>query len=241
MIARTVVVAGMAVLLLSGCMTTRTYEVTQARQDPYALSKMCSGLIGKKVMITTTNGYSNVGDLFSITPDRVDFLQEGAVRHLFIPLDSILSIVRTGSTSGSIIGLLGGGLAGGAAGAAIASASVEEPRNTGEAIVLAVAQVPAITTGMGFLLGFAVGGALGAVIGTQITAEEIYTFNRMTPIRDTLRLSPKEILQETATSITVRSGQMELTLPKLSVQIIRDPDRITIIGPRKLLRPEGVY
>jgi hypothetical protein len=204
---------------------------------------MCGGLIGREVIVTRMNGMSDVGDLFNITTDRVDLLQEGAVDHLSIPLDSIQSIIKMGSTSGSLFGFLGGGLLGGFLGGAIASASTPEPKGIGEALVYPLEQAPAMAGG--FLIGFGVGGALGAVIGMGITDHEIYTFNRYyglyrsDPVRDTLRLSPKEIIQETATTITIQSGKMELTLSKLSVQIIREPERITIIGPRKLLRAGG--
>lgn len=236
--ARAIVVGAMA-MLLSGCMTTNMYEVTQAHQDPTVLSKMFGGLIGIKVVVTSMNGVSDVGYLSSITTDRVDLLEEGAVEHLFIPLDSVQSIIKTGSTSGSIIGFLGGGVLGGFLGGVIGAASAQEPEDDLKGLLYEVSGGRAASTAVGFLIGFGAGGALGAVIGMNITDHEIYTFNRMGPVRDTLRLSPKEIIQETATTITVRSGEMELTLPKLSVQIIREPERITIIGPRKLLRPGG--
>jgi hypothetical protein len=223
-----------AAILFSGCMTTRVYDAAPARRHPDALSQMCGGLVGKEVAITTIDGFRNVGRLMSITTESVEYLEISTTRRQLVSLDSIQSIVKAGSTSGSLIGLALGGVAGGIAGGAIMGAS-EEHKSDLEAAVLSPFETAATVAGA--LIGFGIGGGLGAAIGTAVTAEEIYTFGSVGPVRDTLRLSPQDIIQETATTITVRTGQMEITLLKSGIQIFRGPEKITIIGPRRLLGP----
>lgn len=224
-----------AAILFSGCMSTRVYDAALARRHPDALSQMCKGLVGKEVSITTIDGFGNVGQLMSITTESVEYLEMGTTRRQLVSLDSVQSIVKAGSTSGSLIGLALGGVAGGIAGGVIAAGSVEEHKSNVEALLLSPYE--GIGTVVGAFVGFGVGGGLGAAIGTSVTAEEIYTFGSVGPVRDTLKLSPQDIIQETATAITVRTGQMEITLLKSNIQIFREPEKITIIGPRRLLRP----
>jgi hypothetical protein len=167
------------------------------------------------------DGREVYGHVLDVEADTLRISDEERKSEMVIPLSDIQEI--TVINQSRPLGFLTGVLVGGTIGAVLGGSG--EPS-------------PFVGRGLGAAVGGIAGAVIGALVGAGFDTDEKFVVR--SPGAETLLIKVDRVLEQDATSIKVRFGDKDYTLPKSDCQLQDLPDGLYLKGPRTLFRKFGL-
>jgi hypothetical protein len=218
-------------LMLAGCVHTkeiRYWELESFQEE------MVESMTGEEVKVNLRSGETVQGEALTLTADTLWLHLAQSDSTLHLSMGEVKSIETSPTAAGPILGVLAGGAVGAGIGALIGDAM--DSRQSSRGFGPSAAEVVA-------MMGGVVGVVTGVIVGANATSGQRFVLPEGgTPATRPQEAIPTEyvrvivnrILEETETSITIRRGDRNVTLPKSEIRITRTKDGIEIKLPREL-------
>jgi hypothetical protein len=205
-------------LALCGCVTTHDLNRPLLGDEAQSVRQKFAGGEG---IVKLHNGREVYGHVLDVEADTLRFSDEERKSEMVIPFSDIQTI--TAISQSRPLGFLAGVLVGGTIGAVLGGSG--EPSQF-------------ISRGTGAAAGGIFGAVIGGLVGAGFDRDEKFVV--CSPGAETLVIKVDRVLEQDATSIKIRFGDKDYTLPKSDCQLQDLPDGLYLKGPRTLFRKFGL-